>query len=160
MGVTGGRDRSASRPRRNRPALRRRRRLLGVIFVGGALGASARSALEQLAPVADHAVPWITLAINVIGSFVLGLLLELLARTGHDAGWRRVVRLGLGTGVLGGFTTYSTFAVETVQRLTLQEHVVGLAYAVVSVALGVGAAATGFRLAHGLRPRRAGQVGR
>lgn len=164
MGVTGdrgidpGQVRTPARGRR--PALHRRFRLLAVIFVGGAVGTLARAVLEDAVPTAPDAVPWMTLAVNVFGSFVLGLLLETLARTGPDSDWRRVVRLGLGTGVLGGFTTYSTFAVETVERLPPQAPLVGLAYAVTSVILGVCAAAVGYRLAHGPTRREAGQVGR
>jgi CrcB protein len=125
--------------------------LIGVIFVGGGLGTLARAVLEDAAPARPGAGPWTTLAINVVGSLLLGLLLETLARTGPDEGWRRTARLGLGTGVLGGFTTYSTFAVETVDRLTPQTLLVGIAYAVGSVVSGVAAAAVGYRLARGLR---------
>lgn len=47
--------------------------------------------------------------INMVGSFILGVLLESHA---HITGWRKAVRLGCGTGMLGGFTTYSTFVLE------------------------------------------------
>ena len=74
--------------------------------------------------------------INVVGSFALGALLETLVRSGPDEGWRRSVRLGCGTGVLGGFTTYSTFVLE-VQRLLAGGDVgTGVAYALVSVIAG------------------------
>jgi CrcB protein len=102
-------------------------------------------------------MPWTTLTINVAGSLLLGALLEALARTGADEGWRRSARLTLGTGVLGGFTTYSTFAVETVQRLTPAAHFVGLAYAVASVVLGASAAAIGYLLARRIGRRPQGQ---
>jgi fluoride exporter len=59
-------------------------------------------------------VPIATFGINVIGAFLLGVLLELLADYSHDVGWSRRVRLGVGTGGLGGFTTYSALATETV----------------------------------------------
>ena len=59
-------------------------------------------------------VPIATFGINVIGAFLLGVLLELLADYSHDVGWSRRIRLGVGTGGLGGFTTYSALATETV----------------------------------------------
>ena len=148
MGVNAdepGRPRSPGAPAPR--AAHRRPGLLALIFVGGALGTGARAALENLSPADPTGIPWITLCINVIGSLLLGLLLETLARTGDDTGRRRAARLTLGTGVLGGFTTYSTFAVETVQRLTSGSAAVGLGYAVGSVVLGVAAAAGGYVLA-------------
>lgn len=141
-------------PRARRPfAVHHRARVLSVIFVGGAVGTLTRAVLEDGLPAQPGRMPWTTLAINVAGSLLLGLLLEVLTRTGPDSGWRRTARLGLGTGVLGGFTTYSTFAVETVERLTPDSLVVGLAYPVASALLGVIAAAVGYRLAHHLRRR-------
>lgn len=126
-------------------------RLLAVVFAGGACGTAIRSLLEDAFARPTPSWPWTTFGINVIGAFVLGLLLEALVRSGADTGRRRLVRLGMGTGVLGGFTTYSTFAVETVERLTQDSLVVGLAYPVASGVLGVTAAAVGYRIAHRLR---------
>lgn len=131
-----------------------RARLLGVICLGGAIGTYVRALLEDAAPTARGAFPWTTLGINVIGAFALGLLLEVLVRTGYDTGWRRTARLGLGTGVLGGFTTYSTFAVEVVERLTPDSAFVAVGYAVSSVTLGVAAAALGHELARRLSGAR------
>lgn len=151
-------DSAARTPVRPAGGVLRRSPLLGVvIFVGGAVGTLVRSLLEQAAPARPGEVPWTTLVINVVGSLLLGMLLESLARTGPDEGSRRVARLGLGTGVLGGFTTYSTFAVEAVERLTLQSLAVGLSYAVGSVVLGVTAAAAGYRLARRAFGHRAGE---
>lgn len=154
MGVTGEPDRVAATSRRTPRSPHRHPGLLALIFVGGTLGTALRAALESASPAQPAGIPWATLAINVAGSLLLGVLLEVLARSGPDTGWRRAARLTLGTGVLGGFTTYSTFAVESVQRLSPDAYVVGLAYAVGSIALGVGAAAAGYTGARRLAGRR------
>lgn len=125
----------------------------GMVAVGGALGSAARAALEAAAPAAPGALPWTTLTINVVGSFVLGALLEVLARGGPDEGRRRAIRLLCGTGVLGGFTTYSTFISETSQLLTGGATLLGLGYAVVSVVIGVAAAVAGILASRSLGRR-------
>lgn len=128
--------------------------LLALVMVGGAAGTAARWQLSQtFTPEPEH-WPWVTFTINVVGSLLLGLLLETLLRSGPDAGWRRGVRVGIGTGLLGGFTTYSTFVVET-DLLVASGHLwVGAAYAVVSILVGVLAALGGIALARTLRPSR------
>lgn len=133
--------------------------LAGLVAVGGALGTTLRALLEHTWPAAPGGWPWTTFAINLVGSFVLGALLETLVRSGPDEGRRRLVRLGVGTGVLGGFTTYSTFVVEVERRLSGGFVVTGLAYALVSVALGLVAAWLGVVAAGALR-RTTGVEGR
>lgn len=119
----------------------------GLVAVGGAVGTTARAALENAAPAAPGAWPWTTFVINLVGSIALGALLETLVRSGPDEGWRRRVRLGCGTGVLGGFTTYSTFVLE-VQRLLAGGDVrTGVSYALVSLVLGIGGAVLGIAAA-------------
>ena len=120
--------------------------LVGLVLVGGALGTSARAALEH-ALAAPTGWPWATFVINVVGSFALGLLLGALAGRGADEGWRRAVRLGCGTGVLGGFTTYSTFVLEVHRLADDGESLPALAYPLVSVVVGVLVAALGLALA-------------
>ncbi len=128
--------------------------LLALVMVGGAAGTSARWQLSQAFAPEPEQWPWVTFTINVVGSFLLGLLLETLLRGGPDAGWRRGVRVGIGTGLLGGFTTYSAFVVET-DLLVASGHLwVGAAYAVVSILVGVLAALGGIALARMLRPSR------
>lgn len=121
-------------------------RLVGLVFVGGALGTALRAGLED-AFAQPTGWPWATFAINLVGSFVLGLLLERLVRGGPDEGRRRAVRLGCGTGILGGFTTYSTFVLEVERLATDGETVVAVAYPLVSVVLGLALAAAGMTLA-------------
>lgn len=119
--------------------------LVVVVAVGGAVGTLARHGLSHAVP--DRGgVPVATLVENVVGAFLLGLLLEALTRSGPDSGRRRVARLGLGTGVLGGFTTYSTFALEVVDRLADGLTGLAVAYALGSVVLGVAACTGGVLL--------------
>lgn len=108
---------------------------LTLILVGGTAGTAARAWLEGAYAPPPGEWPWVTLGINVGGALLLGGLVTLLAVTGSDAGWRRGVRLGLGTGLLGGFTTYSTFSVETMELLRAS-WLLGVAYAVTTVVAG------------------------
>ncbi len=130
-------------------------RAAALVAVGGVPGVAARALLEGAFPAAAGAWPWTTFAINLVGSFVLGALLESLLRAGPDAGRRRDVRLGVGTGVIGGFTTYSTFVLEVEALLTGGHAVAGVAYALVSVVLGVAAAIGGMAGARSVAARAA-----
>lgn len=127
-----------------------------VIGVGGSLGTAVRAGLEAAFAPPLGQWPAVTFWINVGGAFLLGGLLEFLAAGGADRGWRRGLRLGVGTGVLGGFTTYSTFSVETAELLRHGYWQVGLGYPLASVVLGVLAALAGFGLARRLHRPRAG----
>lgn len=109
-------------------------RMLGVVVTGGAVGVLARGLI--ITPITDPAaVPWTTLAINVVGSLLLGVVV----------GWlddrRPLARAFLGTGVMGGFTTYSAFAVATALWIATPWLAAGLAAA--SVIAGVAGAVVG-----------------
>lgn len=122
-------------------------RTLGYVVVGGALGVLARAAL--LSPVDDaDLVPWLTLAINGVGSFLLGIVVGSLGERHPHA------RAFLGTGMLGGFTTYSALAVETALWLTTPWLAVGLAAA--SVTAGALGAVAGLLAGRRLARRPAG----
>ena len=120
---------------------------LGVILLGGTAGTALRAWIEGAFAPPIGEWPWATFGINLSGALLLGTLLELLAATGPDRGWRRGVRLGVGTGLLGGYTTYSTFSVETLQLLHAGAWLLGLGYAISSVLLGLVAAFLGGRAA-------------
>ena len=116
-----------------------------AVFVGGLVGAGLRLGNDALLP---HQVPggfpWSTLIINVAGSFALGLL---VARVWPVApGW---LRFGLGTGLLGSFTTFSALMVSLVQ-LSFVYPAEALLYLAASLVLGLGAAWLGLRMG---RPR-------
>ena len=130
---------------------------LGVIGVGGTAGTATRAWLEGMFPASSGQWPWTTFGVNLSGALLLGVLLEVLAETGPDRGWRRGVRLGVGTGFMGGYTTYSSFAVETFVLLDSGAWLVGVGYAVGSVVLGLIAAFAGARAVRRLfrRYRRA-----
>ena len=91
------------------------------VMIGGGAGVLTRYGLEQAIP-SPSGWPLATLLINLSGAWALGALLEGLHRRGPDVGMRRSLRLQLGTGFLGGFTTYSALALESVQLLALEEN--------------------------------------
>ncbi|MBA8817382.1 CrcB protein [Microbacterium halimionae] len=111
-----------------------------LVFIGGALGTAAREGVGIALPSGGE-VPWAIFVVNVLGALLLGLLLEALARRGPDAGARRAARLLVGTGFMGGFTTYSAFAVDSAALLATGHLATAIVYAVGTVL--VGAAATG-----------------
>lgn len=123
------------------------------VFLGGCVGTLIRASLGVLVPDSTTGVPLTTLTINLTGAFCLGWLLRTLALSGPDEGHRKMLRLGLGTGVLGGYTTFSTFDVQSLQLM--RGH---LAYAVIYLAVsligGFLAAWAGTHLAIRTRPRK------
>jgi CrcB protein len=131
----------ATRRRRAEPAV------LGAIGLGGALGAAARSGVAQLIHVPPDRFPWATFWTNISGSFALGLILALLLERFPPS---RYLRPFVATGFLGAYTTYSTFAVETV--LLAKDGHLGLAltYTAVSLMGGFGVAWAGVWAARGV----------
>ncbi|MFG1605382.1 fluoride efflux transporter FluC [Actinoplanes sp. NPDC049265] len=87
-------------------------RVLGAVSAGGVIGALARFLLQSAWPHHTGDFPWATWAINVTGCFLIGMLMALIARR-----WpaQRYLRPFFGSGVLGGYTTFSAWAVETLQ---------------------------------------------
>jgi fluoride exporter len=115
-----------------------------AIALGGALGSVLRFALnEAVSARFGRAFPWGTLSINVIGSFLIGLLAVLLIERWEVS---PAVRLGLMVGVLGGFTTFSSFSLEVVNLMENGAFLRALLYVLASVSVCVVAAAAGIHL--------------
>jgi len=115
-----------------------------IVFLGGGLGSAMRHGVNVLA--ARHVAsgfPFGTLAINVLGSFVMGLVVELLALR---MGLPQNLRLFLTTGILGGFTTFSTFSLEAALLHERGQTALAGGYVAASVVLGVGALFLGMAL--------------
>ncbi|MBK8460154.1 MAG: CrcB family protein [Micropruina sp.] len=121
-----------------------RRRFLALVAVGGTAGTALREAVGLL--LGAPGWPLAIFAINLSGSLALGVLLEWLSRQGSDEGSRRAIRLALGTGLLGGYTTYGALAVDSVTLLAGGQVVTGLLYPIASVVGGVAAAGAGVAL--------------
>jgi CrcB protein len=108
------------------------------VGIGGLLGVLSRYGISRLT-LHHHGLLWTTVAINIVGSFLLGLLVA--------AGWfGRDVREGIGVGLLGGFTTFSTFSVQIVMESDAGETGTAALYLTASVMGGIAAAATGYAL--------------
>jgi CrcB protein len=124
---------------------------IGIVAAGGAAGTGLRYVISLSVPT-PAGVPLATLGINVVGAFLLGVLLELLARHSSDDARRRRIRLGIGTGGLGGFTTYSALATEAV-TLAAAHPGLATAYALGTVVIGGAASVAGISLARALNRR-------
>ncbi|MER6143919.1 CrcB family protein [Streptomyces sparsogenes] len=114
--VTGHGTGAGARP--GRGAWRGQGPVVCAVAVGGGAGAAARYGASLLWPTTTGAFPWTTFTVNAVGCAVIGVFLVLITEV-----WaaHRLVRPFFGTGVLGGFTTFSTYAVD-VQRLLDTGH--------------------------------------
>lgn len=110
--------------------------VLAVVAGGGALGAAARYGVGLAWPHPPAGFPWATFAINVVGCAALGFLVGLLERLSAP---HRLVRPFLGTGVLGGFTTFSTYAVDARELVDADRPGVALAYVAGTLVAALGA---------------------
>jgi fluoride exporter len=103
------------------------------VMTGGAIGAGLRFALSRALPFGAAGWPWPTFAANLIGGLVMGMLAAWLLRHGGAEN----IRLFLGVGVLGGFTTFSAFSLEMAQMIQLGQAGLALVYALASVTLAL-----------------------
>jgi CrcB protein len=108
------------------------RSVVGAIALGGILGAEARYGLSGALTHRPDGFPWSTLLVNLTGCLLIGVLMATLLQLPDP---HRLARPFLGTGVLGGYTTYSTFAVE-VQQLVRQHRPATAAGYLVATVLG------------------------
>ena len=109
------------------------------VFVGGGLGALGRFGLSQLMPRSAGGFPWATLAANMVGALLIGLLAGYLAqRAGLRAFWI--------VGILGGFTTFSAFSIETLDLMQQRGAGLALIYIALTLILGLGACWIGLRV--------------
>lgn len=142
------------RERRRRLPRRGHRRaqpdVLAAIALGGALGATARFELAEAMPAPAGQFPWATFWTNLAGSFLLGFLLVVLLERFPPT---RLVRPFLATGVLGAFTTMSTYQVETALLVKDGHAATAVIYSVGSLAAGLGVAYIGI-IAGRLTPER------
>ncbi|MEV4120171.1 CrcB family protein [Micromonospora sp. NPDC049645] len=117
---------------------------LATIAAGGVLGALARAGLQHAVPHPPTGFPWATFAVNTTGCLLIGVL---MATLGHLGGGHPLARPFLGVGVLGGFTTFSTYAVDIQLALANGAPGIALAYLAATVfgalvAVGLGDAVT------------------
>lgn len=112
-----------------------------LVAAGGVAGVLSRYAISL--PFHGPALPWATMAINVVGSFLLGALIVV-------DWWSPEIRIALGVGFLGGFTTFSTFSVQAVADIEAGEPGRALLYVGISVLAGLGAAAVGMAVGRAL----------
>lgn len=127
--------------------------MVAVIFLGGALGASARYGVAQLLHAPAGSFPWATFWTNVSGSVVLGTGLVLFLERFPPS---RYLRPFMATGFLGAYTTYSTFAVETDMLVKDGHTATALAYVGASLVVGVAAVWIGMLVARRLPLSRRG----
>jgi fluoride exporter len=124
-----------------------------AVAAGGAVGGTARTYLSLVFPVEVGAFPWTTYLENVAGAFLLGFVLAVSVSRGRLAGSSEL-RPFLATGVLGSFTTFSTYTLETLQLVAAGEQVLSVAYALGSILVGVGAGSAGLVAGRVLEARR------
>ena len=116
------------------------------VALGGALGATIRHLSGVVATrLAGHAFPWGTLFVNVAGSFLMGVVVVVLAR--HGGAWLSPF---LATGLLGGFTTFSSFSLDAVTLFDRGQTALAALYVGASVVVCLAAIAAGLAVARAL----------
>ena len=135
-------------PRQRADAGRRELSTLAVIGVGGVLGAEARYGIAVASPHHDGSWPWSTLVVNVVGSLLIGVVVIAVERRSPH----RLLRPFVAVGILGGFTTFSTFAVDNHELFLAMRPFVALGYAAASLFGCLAATAVGVAVTRRLVP--------
>lgn len=118
--------------------------LLLLTFLGGMVGTFLRYEVVMIFP--PSPLPIATFCVNMIGAFGLGVLMQLLLLRGPDEGASRMIRVALGTGCLGAFTTYSSLVLE-IDTLAQAHHLyIALGYGLLTVSVGILATLLGMRV--------------
>lgn len=112
-----------------------------LVGLGGGLGSMLRYACWLL--LNSKNFPFATLTVNILGSFIIGLILALGIR---DESFADNWKLFLATGICGGFTTFSAFSAENMLMLQNGRYLLAFSYIVISVLAGIAAAWLGFRI--------------
>ncbi len=118
----------------------RHRFVLPAIAAGGMVGASARYAAGRVWPTSGHDLPWTVLGVNAVGCLLIGALMVAVVEVG---GTHPLLRPFVGVGVLGGFTTFSTYAVDVVSLVDAGHPGRALAYAALTLVMALAAVAAG-----------------
>ncbi|MBA0124345.1 fluoride efflux transporter CrcB [Haloechinothrix sp. YIM 98757] len=143
-GVAGGSGPSACEPGRSpwwrRWAAGKRWDVLVAVGLGGAAGTGARYAVAVGMPHPAGGFPFATLLVNVVGCFLIGMLVVVIAETVAS---HRLVRPFLGVGVLGGFTTFSTYTVDTAELVMAERAGTALVYLASTVLAALAAVVAG-----------------
>lgn len=114
-----------------------------AVSAGAVLGTGLRLTLDTVIPHSDTSFPWSTLIINVVGSFALGALVATLWKRRDLPNW---LRAGLGTGLIGSFTTFSAVIVSLIAESDHGEWLLAVAYLTVTLLLGFVAAVAGLAI--------------
>lgn len=112
-----------------------------LVGLGGSIGSMARYAASLL--IRSKSFPFATLSVNVIGSFIIGLVFALSIK---EAALSNNWKLFLATGICGGFTTFSAFSVENMELLQNGKTGMALTYIMLSIVLGILATFLGYQL--------------
>jgi len=118
-----------------------------LVMSGGAIGAGLRYGLSRALPYSGAGWPWATFAANVLGGLAMGVLAAWILRGDNSA---EPLRLFVGVGVLGGFTTFSAFSLEMAHMVERGQVGLAAGYALVSVMLALGALFVGMIAAKAL----------